>query len=99
MGAECVGERSWIVVDGANGVGDDLRHCSGVFFVVEEVGSAVATIKPGQFVIGSFFASDNIFELFSFNATRRRPPGWSLCPRPCLPTVEMTNQDPFPPLR
>src|SRR5207244_4768633 len=27
--------------------------------IVEEVGSAVKTIKPGQFVIGSFFASDN----------------------------------------
>ena len=27
--------------------------------VVEEVGGAVATITPGQFVIGSFFASDN----------------------------------------
>src|SRR5579884_3531545 len=27
--------------------------------IVEEVGSAVASIKPGQFVIGSFFASDN----------------------------------------
>jgi threonine dehydrogenase-like Zn-dependent dehydrogenase len=27
--------------------------------VVEEVGSAVAEVKPGQFVIGSFFASDN----------------------------------------
>jgi threonine dehydrogenase-like Zn-dependent dehydrogenase len=27
--------------------------------IVEEVGSAVETIKPGQFVIGSFFASDN----------------------------------------
>ncbi|MCK4120455.1 zinc-dependent alcohol dehydrogenase family protein [Ralstonia nicotianae] len=27
--------------------------------VVEEVGSAVRHIKPGQFVIGSFFASDN----------------------------------------
>ncbi len=27
--------------------------------VVEEVGKAVASIKPGQFVIGSFFASDN----------------------------------------
>src|SRR4051812_14975324 len=26
---------------------------------VEEVGSAVRSIKPGQFVIGSFFASDN----------------------------------------
>jgi threonine dehydrogenase-like Zn-dependent dehydrogenase len=27
--------------------------------IVEEVGSAVVSIKPGQFVIGSFFASDN----------------------------------------
>jgi threonine dehydrogenase-like Zn-dependent dehydrogenase len=27
--------------------------------VVEEVGSAVKKVKPGQFVIGSFFASDN----------------------------------------
>ena len=27
--------------------------------IVEAVGSAVRTIKPGQFVIGSFFASDN----------------------------------------
>jgi len=27
--------------------------------VVEEVGSAVTRVKPGQFVIGSFFASDN----------------------------------------
>jgi threonine dehydrogenase-like Zn-dependent dehydrogenase len=27
--------------------------------LVEEVGSSVKTIKPGQFVIGSFFASDN----------------------------------------
>src|SRR5260370_10567424 len=26
---------------------------------VEEVGSAVTSIRPGQFVIGSFFASDN----------------------------------------
>ena len=28
--------------------------------IVEEVGSGVKTVKPGQFVIGSFFASDNI---------------------------------------
>jgi threonine dehydrogenase-like Zn-dependent dehydrogenase len=27
--------------------------------VVEEVGGAVSSIEPGQFVIGSFFASDN----------------------------------------
>src|SRR5216684_2782195 len=27
--------------------------------IVEDVGSAVTSIKPGQFVIGSFFASDD----------------------------------------
>jgi threonine dehydrogenase-like Zn-dependent dehydrogenase len=31
--------------------------------IVEEVGSDVTTIKPGQFVIGSFFASDNTCEI------------------------------------
>src|SRR5437660_10486770 len=31
--------------------------------IVEEIGSAVNNIKPGQFVIGSFFASDNTCEI------------------------------------
>jgi threonine dehydrogenase-like Zn-dependent dehydrogenase len=31
--------------------------------IVQEVGSQVATIAPGEFVIGSFFASDNTCEL------------------------------------
>jgi len=31
--------------------------------VVEEVGAEVTTIKPGQFVVGSFFASDNTCEI------------------------------------
>jgi threonine dehydrogenase-like Zn-dependent dehydrogenase len=31
--------------------------------IVEEVGSAVSTVKPGQFVVGSFFASDNTCEI------------------------------------
>src|SRR5213080_3472072 len=31
--------------------------------IVEEVGRDVRTIKPGQFVIGSFFASDNTCEI------------------------------------
>src|SRR4029450_7021983 len=31
--------------------------------IVEEVGDAVSTIKPGQFVVGSFFASDNTCEI------------------------------------
>jgi len=31
--------------------------------IVEEVGNQVSSIKPGQFVIGSFFASDNTCEI------------------------------------
>ncbi|MFL6186058.1 MAG: zinc-dependent alcohol dehydrogenase family protein [Actinomycetes bacterium] len=31
--------------------------------IVQEVGSQVTTIRPGQFVVGSFFASDNTCEL------------------------------------
>src|ERR687897_3011440 len=31
--------------------------------IVEEVGSQVQTIKPGQFVVGSFWASDNTCEI------------------------------------
>jgi threonine dehydrogenase-like Zn-dependent dehydrogenase len=31
--------------------------------IVEESGSAVTTIRPGQFVVGSFFASDNTCEI------------------------------------
>jgi threonine dehydrogenase-like Zn-dependent dehydrogenase len=31
--------------------------------VVEEVGSNVTTVKPGDFVVGSFFASDNTCEI------------------------------------
>ncbi len=38
VGRKRVRERPRIVVDGANGVGDDLRHRFGVFLVVEEVG-------------------------------------------------------------
>jgi threonine dehydrogenase-like Zn-dependent dehydrogenase len=31
--------------------------------IVEAVGAAVRTVKPGQFVVGSFFASDNTCEI------------------------------------
>jgi threonine dehydrogenase-like Zn-dependent dehydrogenase len=40
-------------VDGPTPMGHE--YCG----VVEEVGRAVTSVKPGQFVIGSFFASDN----------------------------------------
>ena len=39
--------------------------------IVEEVGRDVASVKPGQFVIGSFFASDNTCPHCQ-RATRRR---------------------------
>jgi len=31
--------------------------------VVEEIGSAVTSIRPEQFVVGSFFAFDNTYEI------------------------------------
>ncbi|UGQ12004.1 zinc-dependent alcohol dehydrogenase family protein [Yinghuangia sp. ASG 101] len=47
--------------------------------VVEEVGDAVTSIRPGQFVIGSFFASDNTCEIcragYQSACTRREPIG------------------------
>src|SRR5438876_8775534 len=46
---------------------------------VEEVASAVSTIKPGQFVIGSFFASDNTCEIcqagYQSSCIHREPMG------------------------
>lgn len=47
--------------------------------VVEEVGAEVTTIKPGQFVVGSFFASDNTCEIcqagYHTSCVRRKPIG------------------------
>ncbi|MGI5242037.1 zinc-dependent alcohol dehydrogenase family protein [Dactylosporangium sp. CA-139066] len=47
--------------------------------VVEEVGSGVATIRPGQFVVGSFFASDNTCEIcragYQSSCVHREPIG------------------------
>src|SRR5438105_35327 len=47
--------------------------------IVEEVGSAVTTIKPGQFVIGTFFASDNTCEIcqagYQTSCIHREPMG------------------------
>jgi len=44
-------------LDGATPMGHE--YCG----IVEEVGSAVTTIRPGQFVVGSFWASDGTCEL------------------------------------
>jgi threonine dehydrogenase-like Zn-dependent dehydrogenase len=47
--------------------------------IVEEVGSEVTTIEPGQFVVGSFFASDNTCEIcqagYQSSCVRREPIG------------------------
>lgn len=49
--------------------------------IVEEVGSAVTTIRPGQFVIGSFFASDGTCEIcragYQSSCVHREPVGAS----------------------
>src|SRR6476620_7976544 len=46
---------------------DKIEHPTGMGHeyagIVEEVGSAVTTVRPGQFVVGSFFASDNTCEI------------------------------------
>ena len=44
-------------VDGPSPMGHEYAG------IVQEVGSQVTTIRPGQFVVGSFFASDNTCEL------------------------------------
>jgi threonine dehydrogenase-like Zn-dependent dehydrogenase len=44
-------------LDGATPMGHE--YCG----IVEEVGSAVTTIRPGQFVVGSFWASDGTCEI------------------------------------
>ena len=59
MSATCVcGSDLWPYrgIDSPNGPTPMGHEYCGV---VEEVGRAVTTIKPGQFVVGSFFASDN----------------------------------------
>ena len=47
--------------------------------VVEDVGDEVTTVRPGQFVIGSFFASDNTCEIcragYQTSCVQRRPMG------------------------
>jgi threonine dehydrogenase-like Zn-dependent dehydrogenase len=45
--------------------------------VIEEVGSEVRNVKPGQFVVGSFFASDNTCEIcragYQTSCVQRQP--------------------------
>ena len=47
--------------------------------IVEEVGSAVTAVRPGQFVVGSFFASDNTCQIcragYQSSCIHREPVG------------------------
>ena len=60
-------------VDGPSPMGHEYAG------IVEEVGRDVRTIKPGQFVIGSFFASDNTCEIcrvgYQSSCVHREPIG------------------------
>src|SRR5205807_3047360 len=59
MSATCVcGSDLW-PYRGANPVNQPTPMGHEYCGIVEEVGRAVTSVKPGHFVIGSFFASDN----------------------------------------
>lgn len=62
--------------------------------VVEEVGSAVKSIYPGQFVIGSFFASDNTCPNcragYQSSCQNREPVGGAQAPRLRVPLADGT---------
>jgi threonine dehydrogenase-like Zn-dependent dehydrogenase len=55
--------------------------------IVEEVGAEVTTIKPGEFVVGSFFASDNTCDKSAGPGTSRpASPGRASVPRAPKPS-------------
>jgi threonine dehydrogenase-like Zn-dependent dehydrogenase len=64
--------------------------------IVEEVGSAVETVRPGQFVVGSFFASDNTCEIcragYQSSCVRREAaaPGGAQAERMRVPLADGT---------
>src|SRR3954451_3326074 len=62
--------------------------------IVEEVGPAVRSIKPGQFVIGSFFASDNTCPHcrygYQTSCQQRQPVAGAQAPRLRVPLADGT---------
>jgi threonine dehydrogenase-like Zn-dependent dehydrogenase len=64
--------------------------------VVEEVGSAVTTVRPGRFVVGSFFASDNSCQIcrsgYQSSCVRREAaaPGGAQAERMRVPLADGT---------
>lgn len=59
ISATCVDGSDLWAYRGANPVAQPTPMGHEYCGIVEEVGNAVTSVKPGQFVIGSFFASDN----------------------------------------
>ena len=63
--------------------------------VVEEVGTAVRTVKAGHFVVGSFCASDNTCEIcqagYQAYCVHRRPDGHPSAPRPSTPRIPLAD--------
>lgn len=63
LSATCVcGSDLW-PYRGADPIGEPSPMGHEYAGIVEEVGAEVTTIEPGQFVVGSFFASDNTCEI------------------------------------
>lgn len=64
--------------------------------IVEEVGASVTTVRPGQFVVGSFFASDNTCEIcrsgYQSSCVRREAaaPGGAQAERMRVPLADGT---------
>src|SRR3954452_8528472 len=62
--------------------------------IVEETGSAVTSVKPGQFVIGSFFASDNTCPIcragYQSSCVHREGVGGAQSPRLRVPLADGT---------
>jgi threonine dehydrogenase-like Zn-dependent dehydrogenase len=59
MSATCVCGSDLCPYRGIQAIGEPTPMGHEYCGIVEEVGRAVSSVKPGQFVIGSFFASDN----------------------------------------
>jgi threonine dehydrogenase-like Zn-dependent dehydrogenase len=79
LSASCVcGSDLWSYrgIDAVNGPAPMGHEYAGI---VEEVGSDVRDIRPGQFVVGSFFASDNTCEIcragYQSSCIHREPVG------------------------
>ena len=62
--------------------------------IVEEVGSDVGTLRPGSFVVGSFFASDNTCEIcragYQTSCIHREFPGAAQSQRMRVPLADGT---------